>query len=319
MDSPACAGCAHHLPVLAACVGLFAFRRLSSRAECVSSGLRLRSCIRLAADITLGLAPSRYILQSPCPAYLQLSLQVSPVSCSQRLNFGLAPSAALSGRVANEFQACAFGSSSPRTGDQLQLSSRAAHQLARNATFGLRRRPHACGSADDSISGLRQLSHPSAKLATSSRLSVGCLLPACAGCLPPLYVRSLSPSAESWLVFRLAPDPSSLALLSCDPESRRSLVLWACGLNPAACAAESLSQACGELSTSTGPCIVGCAADEYPASAVHCTSGSPAADLRALAFCLLRWLRQFCDVPACAGASFSGSAFRSVRRLSPAS
>jgi hypothetical protein len=88
------------------------------------------------------------------------------------------------------------------------------------------------------------------------RLRLAAASPACAGCLPPAYFRSLSPSAESWLVFRLAPDPSSLTLLSCDPESRRTLVHWACGLNPSACAAGSLSQACGELSTSTGPCIV---------------------------------------------------------------
>lgn len=36
--------------------------------------------------------------------------------------------------------------SSTRTSDQLQLSSRAAHQLARNAAHGLRRRSHAYGS-----------------------------------------------------------------------------------------------------------------------------------------------------------------------------
>jgi hypothetical protein len=78
-----------------------ALRRPSSRAVCISRGLRRRSCIRLAADITLGLAPSCYILQSSCPAYLQLSLQVSPVSCSQRLSLGLAPSATLSGRASN--------------------------------------------------------------------------------------------------------------------------------------------------------------------------------------------------------------------------
>jgi hypothetical protein len=116
--------------------------------------------------------------------------------------------------------------------------------------------------------------------------------PACAGCLPPAYFRSLSPSAESWLVFRLAPDPSSLTLLSYDSESHRTLVHWACGLNLAACAAQSLSQACGELSTSTGPCIVSGAADEYPAFAVHYTSGSPVADLPALAFCRIHWLCQ---------------------------
>jgi hypothetical protein len=70
------------------------------------------------------------------------------------------------------------------------------------------------------------------------------------------------------------------------------LVIWACGLNRAACAARSLSQACGELSTSTGPCIVGRTADEYPPSTVHCTSGSPAADFGALAFCRILWLCQ---------------------------
>ncbi len=49
---------------------------------------------------------------------------------SQRLNFRLAPSAALSGRASNGLSACAVFPSSARTGDQLQLSSRAAH-LAR--------------------------------------------------------------------------------------------------------------------------------------------------------------------------------------------
>ena len=105
---------------------------------------------------------------------LKLSLQVTLVSCSQCFGFGLAPSAALSGRVTARLRACAFRHSAPRTGDQLQLSSCAAHQLARNATPGLRRRPHACGSADDSISSLRQLLRPSAKLATSSGTSVSC-------------------------------------------------------------------------------------------------------------------------------------------------
>jgi hypothetical protein len=71
-------------------------------------------------------------------------------------------------------RACAFRSPSPRTGNQLQLRSRAAYQLARNVTLGLRREPHASGSADDSISGLHRIFHPSAKLATSFRLSVGC-------------------------------------------------------------------------------------------------------------------------------------------------
>lgn len=34
--------------------------------------------------------------------------------------------------------------------------------------------------------------------------------------------------------------------------------------------------ACGELPTSTRPCIVGRTADEYPVSVFHCTSGPPA-------------------------------------------
>jgi len=107
-----------------------ALRRLSSRAVCITCGLRRPSCIRLAADITVGLAPSCYILQSSCPALPTAFAPSYPGQFSQRFNFGLAPSAALSGRASNQLQACALGSSSARTGDQLQLSSRAAH-LAR--------------------------------------------------------------------------------------------------------------------------------------------------------------------------------------------
>jgi hypothetical protein len=62
--------------------------------------------------------------------YLQLSLQVTPVSLASAFNFRLAPSAALSGRASNGLSACAVFPPSARTGDQLQLSSRAAH-LAR--------------------------------------------------------------------------------------------------------------------------------------------------------------------------------------------
>ncbi len=256
MDSSACADCVHP----SACTGdlrrACALRRLSSRAVCITCGLRRPSCIRLAADITFGLAPSCYIFQSSCPALPTAFAPSYSGQFSQRLSFRLAPSTALSGRASDQLRACALGPSSARTGDPLRLSSRAANLarpqcnswLAPQVTclwqrrrFNPRLTPVVApfGKAGDQfpalggyrISGLRRL--PAA-----------------------LYFRSLSPSVESWLVFRLAPDPSSLTQPSCDPESRRMLVLWACGLNRAACATRSLSQACGELSTSTGPCIV---------------------------------------------------------------
>jgi hypothetical protein len=229
----------------------------SSRAVCITCGLRRPSCIRLAADITLRLAPSCYILQSSCPVNLLLTLQITPVSYSQRLSFRLAPSATLSGRASNGLPACADFPPSARTGDQLQLSSRAAH-LAR---------PQCNSWLAPQVTRLwqRRQSNPWLTPVVASFGKAGDQFPALGGCrisglrrLPAaLYFRSLSPSVESWLVFRLAPDSSSLAQLSCDPESRRMLVIWACGLNRAACATRSLSQAFGELSTSTGPCIVG--------------------------------------------------------------
>jgi hypothetical protein len=107
-----------------------ALRRLSSRAVCITCGLRRPSCIRLAADITLGLAPSCYILQSSCPALPTAFAPSYSGQFSQRLNFRLAPSTTLSGRASNGLPACADFPPSARTGDQLQLSSRAAH-LAR--------------------------------------------------------------------------------------------------------------------------------------------------------------------------------------------
>jgi len=61
----------------------------SSRAVCITCGLRRPSCIRLAADITLQLAPSCYILQSSCPAHLLLSLQPTPVSLASASTSGL--------------------------------------------------------------------------------------------------------------------------------------------------------------------------------------------------------------------------------------
>jgi len=61
----------------------------SSRAVCIPCGLRHRSCIRLAADITLRLAPSCYILQSSCPVNLLLALQIAPVSLASASTSGL--------------------------------------------------------------------------------------------------------------------------------------------------------------------------------------------------------------------------------------
>lgn len=193
--------------------------------------------------------PARLLPTAFAPSY--------PGQFSQRFSFGLAPSAALSGRASNGFSACAVFPSLARTGDQLQLSSRAAH-LAR---------PQCNSWLAPQVTRLwqrRQFNHWLTPVVASFG-KAGDQFPALGGCcisglrrLPAApYFRSLSPSVESWLVFRLTPDSSSLAQLSCDPESRRMLVLWACGLNRAACATRSLSQACGELSTSTGPCIVG--------------------------------------------------------------
>jgi len=102
----------------------------SSRAVCITCGSRRPSCIRLAADITLRLAPSCYILQSSCPALPTAFAPSYSGQFSQRLNFRLAPSTTLSGRASNGLPACADFPPSARTGDQLQLSSRAAH-LAR--------------------------------------------------------------------------------------------------------------------------------------------------------------------------------------------
>jgi len=127
---PACAGCAHHSPVLATCVGLAPFAASPAAPSAIPAALGRPSCIRLAADITLGLAPSCYILQSSCPALPTAFAPSYPGQFSQRFNFGLAPSAALSGRASNGLSACAVFPPSARTGDQLQLSSRAAH-LAR--------------------------------------------------------------------------------------------------------------------------------------------------------------------------------------------
>jgi len=127
MDASACADYVHP----SACTGdlrqTCALRRLSSRAVCITCGLRRPSCIRLAADITLGLAPPCYILQSSCPALPTAFAPSYPGQFSQRFSFRLAPSSALSGRASDQLEACAPGPSSARTSDPLRLSSRAAH------------------------------------------------------------------------------------------------------------------------------------------------------------------------------------------------
>jgi len=227
-------------------------RLLSSRAVCIPCGLRRLSCNRLAVDITIRLAPSCYILQSSCPAHLLLSPQPTPVSYSHR----------------SQLRACAFGCAlwpcfqqairplSARTGDQLQLSSRAAHlaRLQRNSRLApgvtrvwQRRLIQFASYPAHRILRLSWRPVPGSRWLPHFRLAPF-------ACRP--YFRSLSLSAGSWLIFRLAPDPSSLILPSCDSESRRTLVIWACGLNRAAHATRPLSQACDALSTSTGPCIV---------------------------------------------------------------
>jgi len=68
--------------------------------------------------------------QSSCPALPTAFAPSYSGQFSQRLSFRLAPSAALSGRASDQLRACTLGPSSARTGDPLQLSSRAAH-LAR--------------------------------------------------------------------------------------------------------------------------------------------------------------------------------------------
>jgi hypothetical protein len=220
--------------------GLASLRRLCSSLRLYwrpASGLRLSPpfqprrlhFLRLAPRV---LHPTRrrynsracaFLLYPPVflPGSLTAFAANYPGQFSQRFNFRLAPSAALSGRASDQLQACAFGPSSARTGDQLQLSSRAAH-LARPqcnlrltpevARLWQRRRLNPWLAPVVQILRQSWRPVPGLRLATTS--------PACAGCLPPAYFRSLSPSAESWLVFRLAPDPSSLTLLSCDPESR---------------------------------------------------------------------------------------------------
>jgi hypothetical protein len=103
-----------------------ALRRLSSRAVCIPCGLRHALCIRLAADRTLWLAPSCSILQSSCPVNLK--------AFAQKLLRSVIASASVSGLRLPLRSLAVFPTSlrspSARTGDQLQLSSRAAH-LAR--------------------------------------------------------------------------------------------------------------------------------------------------------------------------------------------
>jgi len=127
--------------------------------------------------------PARAFLLYPpvfLPVNLLLSLQIAPVSLASASTSGL--------RLWLRSLAVlptSLRSPSARTGDQLQLSSRAAH-LARplcNSRLAplltrlrLRRRLNLW---------LTPAVRLSAKLATSSRLSVTAASPACAGCLPP--------------------------------------------------------------------------------------------------------------------------------------
>ena len=177
---------------------------------------------------------------------------------SQCLGLRLAPTAALSGRASDQLRAYALGPSSARTGDQLQLSSRAAHltrpqsnsRLAPQATCLWQRR-----RLNPWLAPVVQILRQSWRPVPGSRLAAAS--PARAGCLPPAYFRSLSPPAESWLVFRLAPDPAP----SLNRRATRNLAgSWFIGLGrfaPVAFAAEPDAQTCGELAVSTGPCIVG--------------------------------------------------------------
>jgi len=127
---------------------------------------------------------------------------------SQCFNIRLAPAAALPGRASDQLCAYALGPPSARTGDQLQLSSRAAHLarpqynswLAPQVTCLWQRR-----RLNPWLAPVVRILRQSWRPAFGSRLAAAS--PACAGCLPPAYLRSLSPSVESWLVFRLAPDP----------------------------------------------------------------------------------------------------------------
>jgi len=115
-----------------------------------------------------------YILQSSCPIHLPLSPQPTPGSSASASTPGLR-------RLPRSLAMLPTGSRlAPRTPLPHGLatssnSHRVPHTLlARSVTPGLRPLFHACGSADNSTPGLRLLLHPSAKLATSSRLSVGC-------------------------------------------------------------------------------------------------------------------------------------------------
>jgi hypothetical protein len=76
-------------------------------------------------------------------------------------------------------------SPSARTGDQLQLSSRAAHLARPQCNLWLAPQVPCLWQRRRFNPWLTPVVHPSAKLATSSRLSVAASSPAYAGCLLP--------------------------------------------------------------------------------------------------------------------------------------
>jgi len=227
MDEPACAGCA---------TTCLCWRPASDLRPSPPLQPRRQQNLRLEPQVTPSTRrrynSGAFALELYPPVSLPGSLTAFaanyPGQFSHGPSFGLAPSAAASGRASNGRPACAGFPSSARTGDQLQLSSRAAtsspaiqlaacaerHTLVAAPTS----QPLACACCCILRQSWRSV--PGFRLAASS--------PACAGCLQSAYFRSLNPPAESWLVFRLAPDPSSLTPLSSDPESRRMLVHWAC-------------------------------------------------------------------------------------------
>jgi len=161
-------------------------------------------------------------------------------------------------------------------------------------------------TAEDSAYGSHRLLHPSAKLATNFWLPpAAAFWLAPAACLrSPPFVESFGCSSTGFPACAGSP----MTQPSRTPESHRMLVLGLARLSPPACADEPSAQACGELSAFVRPCIVSCAADEYPTSAVDCTSGSPAADPAACTARHFHRLHQRPDLSALANLSSSGSA-----------
>lgn len=156
------------MPVLATCVELAPF----AASPAAPSAFRVACATLPASDSPLiELSGLRLpVLSSSLPAryYLQLSLQVTPVSCSQRFSFGLAPSAVLSGRASNEL-ALAFRADWRPASTLITCrtpSSPAMQLVACAAGYMLVAAPTTKPLA------YARCSNPSAKLATSSRVSV---------------------------------------------------------------------------------------------------------------------------------------------------